>query len=389
MVKKKILFMLDCMDIGGVEKAFLSYLETLSKEEYDITLLLCQKKGGFLPLVPDWVKVEEVNWFNELFPIILQPPQDTIKYYLKRMQWFRAIAFTFAYIRSEKIKKQRILFYHHIFKYIPDKKETYDTAIAFQGPTELIDYYIGHKVKAKKIIGWIHFDVSKFGINRKLFSAIYKSFHQINVVSQEAKEKLVQKLPSISQKVKVVYNIIPQKKIEKMAMEHAELDPSFTGWKIVTVGRLEHEKGQDIAIKVFAKLKREGLPIRWYCIGDGEMRKEYEELIRTYRLQDDFILLGAKLNPYPYMKQCDIYVQPSRHEGFCLTLAEAKIFNKPIIVTNFTGANEQLVSYPNGHIVQNEDEMVKKIKQLIGSNVYTNNNSLIEKGGKVIEEKYS
>jgi glycosyltransferase involved in cell wall biosynthesis len=101
-------------------------------------------------------------------------------------------------------------------------------------------------------------------------------------------------------------------------------------------------------------------------LGEGPSRKEYEKLIKEDNIQNKFILLGSDPNPYPYIDQCDIYVQPSRHEGYCLTLAEAKCLNKPIVTTNFTGAEEQIINENTGLIVNiNEFEIYNAVKKLI------------------------
>src|SRR5690554_2500867 len=156
---KKILFMLTSMNIGGVEKAFLSLLDTIPKEKFEVTLLLLEKKGGFLHLVPEWVKVEGVPWYNDIKPVIMNPPQQTIRQYVNNRQFLKIPAFIFAYILSEKIFKNRHYFYKHVFKEIPFREEEYDLAFAYQGPTDIIDFFIAHRVNAKKKISWVHFDV--------------------------------------------------------------------------------------------------------------------------------------------------------------------------------------------------------------------------------------
>ena len=136
--------------------------------------------------------------------------------------------------------------------------------------------------------------------------------------------------------------------------------------RILTVGRLTHEKGQELCIEALKKLKDKGYKVKWYCVGNGASRKKYEELVINNNLIEDFIFLGSKTNPYSFMKQCDIYVQPSLHEGYCITLAEAKCFGKPIVTTNFTGAKEQIINRDTGIIVEcNSDDLYKAIKEVI------------------------
>ena len=376
-MKKKILFMVSSMNIGGVEKSLLSLLSVMPKDKYDITVLTLEKKGGFLDYIPSYITVEEAAWFKEIKPIIMESPQKTIKKYLKENKVFKILTFIYSYYKS-KNTDNRYIYYKNILKSIPENEDEYDVAIAYAGPTEIIDAYITHKVKAKKKIGWVHFDISKHKINEKLYENLYEKFDKIFTVSNEANKKLNEIIPSTVNKSEVLLNIISKELINEMAKEDINFDNEFDGVKIVTVGRLSKEKGQDLAIKALANLKKDGYKVRWYCVGEGNSREEYESLIKDNKLEEDFILLGATPNPYPYIKNSDIYVQTSRYEGYCLTLAEAKCLCKPIVTTNFTGAYEQIEHGINGIIVSlNEDYIYKNVKCII-DNKYVSYN-FIEK----------
>ncbi len=161
-------------------------------------------------------------------------------------------------------------------------------------------------------------------------------------------------------------NLVSHELIKDMAQEKIDFDNGFKGIRILTIGRLSKEKGQDLAISVLDKLKKQGYKVRWYCVGEGNDRDEYERLIENLNLRNDFILLGETINPYPYIKASDIYVQPSRHEGYGITIAEAKCLNKPIVITNFIGSNEQIEDGQNGLIAEcTLDKICDKIKFLI------------------------
>lgn len=387
-MKKKILFMVSSMNIGGVEKSLLSLLSVMSKDKYDITILTLEKKGGFLDYIPSYIKVVEAAWFKEIKPIIMESPQRTIKKYLKENKIFKIPTFIYSYYKS-KNTDNRYIYYKNILKSIPENEDEYDVAIAYAGPTEIIDAYITHKVKAKKKIGWVHFDISKHKINEKLYENLYEKFDKIFTVSNEANKKLNEIIPSTVNKSEVLLNIISKELINEMAKEDINFDNEFDGVKIVTVGRLSKEKGQDLAIKALANLKKDGYKVRWYCVGEGNSREEYESLIKDNKLEEDFILLGATPNPYPYIKNSDIYVQTSRHEGYCLTLAEAKCLCKPIVTTNFTGAYEQLDNNINGIIVEyNEYEIYNAVKKFLSNNNLKNKliKNLIDKDINTISE---
>ena len=129
---------------------------------------------------------------------------------------------------------------------------------------------------------------------------------------------------------------------------------------------MSEEKGYDISIRLTKKLLDNGYNIRWYCIGEGNERRKLEDKIKAEGLEEEFILMGSKSNPYPYMKDADIYVQTSRTEGYCITLAEARALNKAIVTTDFSGAREQIEDGKTGIIVKyNENEIYNSIIKLI------------------------
>ena len=364
-MKKKILFMVSSMNIGGVEKSLLSLLAVIPKEKYEITILTLDKKGGFLEYIPNNVKLIEAEWFKYIKPIIMDSPQNIIKRYIKNYEFLKILSFIYSYFKTKKTN-DRYIYYKHVLKSIPECKEKYDVAIAYAGPTEIIDAYISHKVKAEKKIAWVHFDISKHKINKKLYNNLYERFNKIFAVSNECKKKLDEIIPAVRNKSEVLFNIVSEDLINEMSESYVDFDDNYKGIKIITVGRLSKEKGQDLAIKALSKLKKDRYDVKWYCIGDGNSRREFERLIKEYNLEGDFLLLGATSNPYPYIKSADIYVQTSRHEGYCLTLAEAKALNKPIITTNFIGAYEQIKDNENGIIVDcNENDLADAIRNLI------------------------
>ena len=363
---KKILFMISSMNIGGVEKSLLSLLSAIPKDKYEITILTLDKKGGFLEYIPNNVKLIEAEWFKYIKPIIMDSPQNIIKRYIKNYEFLKILSFIYSYFKSKKTN-DRYIYYKHVLKSIPECKEKYDAAIAYAGPTEIIDAYISHKVKAEKKIAWVHFDISKHKINKKLYNNLYERFDKIFAVSNECKKKLDEIIPAVRNKSEVLFNIVSEDLINEMSESYVDFDDNYKGIKIITVGRLSKEKGQDLAIKTLAKLKKDRYDVKWYCIGEGNSRQEFEQLIKEYNLENDFLLLGATSNPYPYIKNADIYVQTSRHEGYCLTLAEAKALNKPIVTTDFIGAYEQIKNNENGIIVDcNENDLADAIKKLIG-----------------------
>lgn len=356
-MKKKIIFMIINMNVGGTEKALLNMIAEIPKDQYDITILMLEEYGGFLNSIPSGVHIEYIKGYNNLKDVLNEPPQIVALDFLKKGKVIKAFNVIFLHLIA-KLKKDRTIFFKYTLNAYPVIDSEYDVAVAYAGPMDFISYFVLNKIEAKKKVQWIHFDVTKVGFDQQFAAKMYSKFDKIFIVSNEGKNKLLNMLPNIKDKTDTFLNIMSPGLVVKMANEENGFEDNFDGVRILTVGRLSKEKGQDLTISVLAKLKENGHNVRWYCIGDGSARGEYEKLIYEYGVENDYILLGATPNPYPFMKQCDIYVQSSRHEGYCITLSEARCFNNPIISTNFTGASEQIFHEQTGLIVEFDKQQV-------------------------------
>ncbi|EJQ54601.1 MULTISPECIES: glycosyltransferase [Bacillus] len=364
-MKKKILFMVINMNIGGTEKALLNMVAEIPKDKYEVTILMLEKKGDFLNFIPKEVRIEYVKDYEEMQYILNRPSRLVIADLIKQRKITKALQLAVLYVIS-KIMKERSVILKYCLQNYEDVYRNYDIAIAYAGPMDFISYFVANKIEARRKVQWVHFDIEKIYFNKYFVNKVYKKFQHVFVVSDLGKMKLTQTVPELINKTETFFNIISPEMICKMANEGIGFVDDFEGVRILTVGRLSIEKGQDLTISVLAKLKEAGYNVKWYCIGDGKERGMYEKLVKNYDVQGDYIFLGAVSNPYPFMKQCDIYVQPSRHEGYCITLAEARCFNNPIISTNFTGASEQIIDNHNGLIVQfDEQQMYDSIVQIL------------------------
>lgn len=357
---KKILFVVKSMNIGGVEKSLISLLNTISKDEYDVDVLLLENTGGFLNQIPSWVNVKVLEEYSSIKDAVNLPPLKVIKTKFKSKDIIGACKLANAYLFSKLFKNGKI-YYKQVFEKVNKIDKKYDIAVAYSSIINYLSWIVCYKVDADIKIGWIHFDISKLVIDRKLFLDLHSKLEKIYVVSQEALDKFCNDFPELKSKCEVKYNVVDSKNILKMADEDVESLKNDNETIIMTLGRLEKEKGQDIIPQVAEELKEKNMSFKWYLIGDGCLRKSIEEEIKNRGLEDYLILLGTKSNPYPYLKQADIYVQTSVHEGFCITLAEAKVFDNAIISTDFTGAYEQLKSRKNSFVVKRTKNELSKI----------------------------
>lgn len=346
---KKLFFLLSSMNVGGVEKAFLGLLSTIPLDKYEVHLGLIQKKGGFMDYLPKEVKIHEISVYNKYWRFINDPPLWNIKALLKQGHIIEALIHCFLYFNF-KLTSNRYWSYKYLLRNEPVMSEKFDLAVAFAGPSQMMDYYICEKVNAKVKCGWIHFDVSKFGIDRGMTAQLYKKYQKIFIVSETAKEIFDGIFPQLKDKTEVFYNIVSPEQVMRLAESGESFTDNYKGKRILTVGRISEEKGQRVAIEALKILVDRGLDVKWYFVGDGKDRDYCEHLAGMNDIRNRVVFLGTQTNPYGFMRDCDIYMQPSRHEGFCITLAEALCFPNPIVATNFTGADEQLQHRPNGVI---------------------------------------
>ena len=355
-MKKSVLFVSYSMGIGGVEKALLGTIDKFVKDGWEVHLALIKAKGEFLDYLPKNVAVTEIQGFKAVKPLIHTPMRSTCVQSLKAGCPLLAARMAYYLIRY-KIDKGAAALYQYAFSKIPPFSERiFDLAVAYAGPDAFIDSYVAHKVRAHEKWGWIHFDISQFGIDRSITKSCYRHFSRINIVSSQGKEIFDREFPQFSSKTVHTPNIIDHELILRMAEKPADL-PDTVGKKIIlTVGRISAEKGQYDAILAFESLIKKGIDnLEWWFVGNGSDYERCRQYVIDHDLSRYIRFLGATPNPYPYLRACDLYVQPSHHEGFCITLAEAKLFGMPIIATDFTGAREQLADYSSPSLIVNHD----------------------------------
>lgn len=208
-------------------------------------------------------------------------------------------------------------------------------------------------------------------------------------MSEATKKQFCERFRGVERNTSVFYNLINDQDILMRSEESTS--EYMMPISIVTVGRLSHLKGQIMIPQIVKLLLDAGYVIYWYLVGDGELRSVVEEEIKRLGVAENVTLLGTKVNPYPYIKKCDIYVQPSFSEGYCTTTVEAKILNKPIVTTDAPGMREQFISGENGLIVDemtpeslfegiklliDHPEMREKFKRNLAKETYDNSKEL-------------
>lgn len=362
---KKILFVINNLNCGGAEKALISLLETIDYSKLDVDLLLFKQEGIFMSKIPSQVNLlmepENYKYFD-------MSVKKAVKGLIKKGKFNIALARILS-LYVFKTEKSRVVVEQKVWKYLSmafTKLDTeYDVAIGYLEKNPI--YFCVDKVKAKKKIGWIHNDYDKLGMDKKIDNKYFNKLDYVFTVSEECLSVLKSKFPQYESKFRLMYNIVSEETIKKLALEKIE-DITFNddNINIISVGRLEYQKGFELAIEACSILKERGYKIKWNIVGEGKERSKLENLINELKLEDNFNLLGIRENPYPYIKKSDIYVQPSRFEGKSIAIDEAKILNKPIVVTNFSTAKDQIINNKNGIISEmNSKSLANEIERII------------------------
>lgn len=356
----KILIVSGKLSAGGIERALLGMLNNLDRINNEITLLLLDKGGEFEKYIPNDVNVKYI--INDKFSI-----RNLLKEQLINMQLYNATKTIYYYLKSNgttNVYKSR----KYMCKLLPIELEEYDLAVAYHTLVSIPVIYTINNTTAKRKVAWIHTDISRYGGIMPQFSEVYNKYDKIFSPSLEAIPKVEAVFPKQKGNVELFYNSIYKGNIQEKSDLGKGFEDDFKGMRIVTVARLSDEKGVEFMPRIVSRLIKEGYNIRWYWIGEGDLRNKVERLIKELNVDDKCFLLGNINNPYKFMEQSDIYVQPSTYECYCTTITEAKCLNKPIVVTEVNGTKEQIKHNQNGLITTtNIDSIYNGIKVLINN----------------------
>ena len=357
-MKKHLLFVMHYLEIGGAETALIGLLNAIDYSQFDVDLFLHSQRGEMLAYVP-----REVNLLPEipLYAQIERPLRDVLK-----EGYFNMVA---ARIKAKVLTKlyqikhpalNSVVEFQYIAKMVtpilPAINPTveYDLAISFLQPHNIVR----DKVRAKKKVCWIHTDYSSINVNTALELPIWESFDYVVSISEDVTRTFLQVFPSLANRVIKIENIISSSFVRKRANEFDAMPElvlcsgQSSGVKLLSVGRFTYAKNYDNIPAICSQIVSAGISdIKWFLIGFGPEERLIRERISEYGMEEHVIILGKKNNPYPYIKACDIYVQPSRFEGKSVSVLEAQMLFKPVIVTDYPTAKSQISDGIDGVIV--------------------------------------
>lgn len=365
---KKIIIVSHAMEIGGAESALLGLINSFDYSKYQVDLFLMRQAGELLKFIPEKVNILPMNQAQYL----AVPIRELVAAHEIKMLYGRLKAKCLARRRIKKagFKKdnQVELTYSHKYtwKYMDDinSNTEYDLAISFLTP----HYICLEHVRAKKKVAWIHTDYSIIDIDVETELSMWEAYDYIASISEKATEAFLKKFPTLQDKIIGIDNIVTNSMIEEQANGDIELElKKEECFNLLSIGRFVHAKNFDNVPLICQSILKSGIDVRWYLIGFGGDEQLIRERIKQYGMEEHVVILGKKDNPYPYIKACDIYIQPSRYEGKAVTVREAQILHKPVIITDFPTAHSQVEDGYDGVIVPLDnkrcaDEIVRVIK---------------------------
>ena len=366
------------MEIGGAEISLIGLLQAMDYSKCDVDLFIHSHQGELMQFIP-----QDVNLLPEIssYAHIERPMKEALLHGEWRIVYGRLWA-KYQFSQYQKTVKPKdgsaILQYvaRNVEPYLPNLYYLgeYDVAISFLHPHN----YVLSKVKAKKKVCWIHTDYSTIDVNAALELPIWEAYDHIMSISEESSKAFLNVFPTLKNKIVVMENILSSEfvrgRAELISQEEITMEiPREEGIiNLLSIGRFCEAKNYDNVPDICKRINsslftlHSSLRVRWYIIGFGGDEQLIRQKIAESGMEEHVVLLGKKMDPYPYMKACDVYCQPSRYEGKSVTVREAQMLCKPVVVTNYPTAKSQIQDGIDGVIVpMDNDECAKGIVDFI------------------------
>lgn len=353
-MKKEILIAIPGMYMGGTEKVLINMLENIDYERVNVDLLLLDDNGILMKDLPSEINILKLPLSVDDQKLILTRKKDYIINLLKNKQLFKSFKSLFKFFLKDEL-------YHleTIYEKLGIIEKKYDVSISYQFHNTFLTKYVANKINSKHKVAWVHNDLKTTKYNYKYTYSYIDKYDELFGVSNTILDEIKKSYADNNIKSSVFYNFIDVEKIKNLSKEDVKNNIfDETVVNILSIGRLNKQKGFDMAVEVARKLVKRNYKFKWFIIGEGEEKNKLIKKINKYKLENNVILLGLKSNPYKYIKRTDLYVQPSRHEGYSTTTNEARVLEKVIITTDVSGAREQFVNNINGLIVKKKSKSI-------------------------------
>ena len=354
MKKPRIFINIHYLEIGGAETSLIGLLQTLDPQRVEVDLFLNDHRGEMMAYIPEWVNVlPEIAAYT----MIERPIKDVVRrgyLHIAAARLWAKVRFRAYMRRKHPIDGSAIFGYvgKYVTPLLPSLSRfgEYDLAVSFVTPHNIVL----DKVRAKKKICWIHTDYSQIDVHAALEQPVWNGYDKIVSISEEVTRNFCQIFPSLAGKIVEMENILSPDFVKARSDKEfrpADMPDEKYCCILLTIGRYSYQKRQDEIPQICRMLRERGIAVRWYLIGYGGSDDYIRKAIVNEGVDDCVILLGKRENPYPYIKACDWYVQPSRYEGKSVVVHEAQILGKPVIITDYPTSASQVQNGVDGIIV--------------------------------------
>ena len=359
MKKPQVLIAIDSLVMGGIQKSMLTMIHYM-KDICDMDVLVWHKREPEALQLPDYVNRVHV------------PGTESVR-----------SAFSIYGISKELgisclsgFRKKRWLA-------LPRLEKRYDVAIAFSHVSSL-KYYLIDKVSAKRKYAFYHHGSYDYeGMVKRFDSEYYPKYNKVFAVSDFSKHILTKAFPVLNN-VHVLPNLLDIEFIEKSAMDPCPEFPDDGRLKLLTVGRLSREKNPLEIVEVALLLENCGIDFVWIVVGDGDLSGDLAVAIERNGLNRKVVMTGNQLNPYRFMKKCDVYLQFSKFEADPLTVKEAAVFNKHMVLSNIPRFRDLQTMPHNIYLFDDREDIIRILMGIRGKTPEIND--MFNSNEKVIQQ---
>lgn len=354
---KKILFVAQNLQIGGVQKALINHLKTMPAG--DDIYLFTFGDGPLMAEIPPFVRVFRGR---RLLRLIATPMQVVLQ-----NKNIVAIVLRVFLTLLVRVIGSKQLYMWLLRGYCTEK---FDIAISYFNDVphnyfnQGTNLFVSEYVQAEKKVAWIHSDPIKANFDTEYCREIYRNFDRIVCVSRAVERNFHQLLPEYAKKTEVIHNFIPTQEVRELA----QTATPYSGDKfhVVTVGRVDNaSKRMDGIVRVCVRLKSEGITqFQWHIVGNGPDLPGNRQLAEELGVAELVCFEGEQINPFPYIRHADLFALYSAYEGFPMVIGEAQALDTYILTTNYAAAKEQ-ISPEQGIIAENDEEFYQELKRLI------------------------
>lgn len=385
---KKILFVINTMGMGGAERALISLFNVIDRKQYDITLLVMLEQGELFSEVPDDIKIIGRPDLSSVLSMKgrIHLACTVLKKFCYKRNGFKKLGYIrqlaeYMKLNSGYVMKEKLL-WRVISDGTPAIDTHFDLAVAYTEGAAA--YYVADHVNADKKAVFVHIDYDKAGYSRLMDQDSFDRIDRIFTVSKEIQAGFLKIHPECRDRLGVFENVVDQDRIIALSKEKYEGYPDDGDkFRILTVGRLTQQKAYDLALRAMLIIQKNVPDAVWYVIGEGPLEKQLKEDIANFGLTGRFVLLGRKINPYPYFKDCDLYVHATRFEGKSIAVQEAKTLGRAVIVSDEPGNREQVINGINGELCRLDPaDIANAVLKL-----YNDRELMTRLGKKAAEEK--